>query len=653
MTHLPITHMTLYKHGVGFFERRAPVQGEEVELSFRVTEMNDILKSLTALDLGGGQVLGVDYATPQSRAERLVGCSIRLSDKRSLRDLVVSLRGRQVQLALDQGEALTGKLVGLDELPERQPLGDSLVSVLLDESAIVQTVTLSRVQCVEILDARGAADLRFFLQTALNQEQYRSVTIRLTPGAHDLLVSYIAPAPTWRVSYRLLLDPTADNGPQALLLGWGIFDNRLEEDLKDISLSLVAGMPISFVYDLYTPFTPERPEVKEEARVAAAPVIFDSIVERDKSRSAGMLGNMQPASFSMAAPPAPSPMKRMNISEMAEAQVVATKGEDLGELFQYVIQTPVTVGRGQSAMVPVVSAMLEYQKDLLYNSRKMPQHPVATLRMKNSSVLGSAAALTLERGPVTVLEDAEYVGEAVLPFTAVGGEIVVPYAVELSITVHESHGSSRSIYRLAIHGAYLRVEEWDTRWREYRVSNKAAHPAAVLIEHPRNTQYDLFDTPQPQEKTDAHLRFEVHVLAWDETVLKVQARRLVSRREELQKQSHRKLQRYLKQGLLNRRAHDQIAKLLMLYDSLADYAKQLTKIEMARQKIYKSQQQIQGNMGALSQTGKEGALRARYVDQLESTEAQLRDLDKQESAIKSNVVQVERDVQARLKSMGS
>ena len=93
MTNMPITRMTLYKHGVGFFERRAAVSGEEVELSFRVEEMNDILKSLTVIDWSGGQVQGVDYATPQSDDERLAGCSIRLGDGRSLRDLLVRLRG--------------------------------------------------------------------------------------------------------------------------------------------------------------------------------------------------------------------------------------------------------------------------------------------------------------------------------------------------------------------------------------------------------------------------------------------------------------------------------------------------------------------------------------------------------------------------------
>jgi len=642
MTHLPITHMTLYKHGVGFFERRAPVSGEEVELSFRVTEMNDLLKSLTALDWGGGKVLGIDYATPQSQDERLAGCSIRLDDDRSLRDLLVGLRGRRVTLALDQSETLTGKLLGLDELPERQPVGTSLVSLLLDDGARVQTVTLARVQAVEILDERGAADLRFFLQTALSQENYRSVTIRLTPGEHDLSVSYIAPAPTWRVSYRLLLDPEAASGPKGLLLGWGIFDNRLEEDLESISLSLVAGMPISFVYDLYTPFTPERPEVKEEARVAAVPVAF----ETPQAFAAEEMRTM--ASFGMPAPmpAAPKMMRAAKMEDFAAAQVVETKGEALGELFQYVIQTPVTVGRGQSAMVPVVSAMLDYQKDLLYNGSKMPAHPVATLRLKNAS------GLTLERGPVTVLESGEYVGEAVLPFTAANGEIVVPYSVELSANVTENSSSTRQIYRLSLKGIYLHIEDWEIVWREYRVSNKSGKELTVLVEHPRSAHYDLFDTPQPKERTDEHLRFAVTVPAWGESKLKVQERRLIARREEVPLQSPQTLQQYLKQGLLDQRAYDQIIKLLMLYDTINDYEKKLKKLDEERNAIYQAQQQIQGNMAALSKDGKEGALRARYVDQLETTETQLRALEKQEADFKAAIQKTQEEIAARLKSMG-
>jgi hypothetical protein len=646
MTHLPITHITLYKHGVGFFERRAELSGEKVELSFRVEEMNDILKSLTVIDWGEGQVLGVDYATPQSREERLAGCSIRLSDARSLRDLLVGLRGRRVRLLLDQEEAIAGTLLGLDEVAERQPMDTSLVSLLLDEADRVQTVNLGRVGGVEILDERGAGDLRFFLQTALSQEDYRQVTIRLTPGGHDLSVSYIAPAPTWRVSYRLVADAEADDGPRALLLGWGIFDNRLEEDLDAISMSLVAGMPISFVYDLYTPFTPERPVVKEEARVAAAPVDFAAkmappapAAEPSMGLGAGMAAQMMDMGARRSA------TKAISREALAEAAPVTTTGKALGELFQYVIGTPVTVGRGQSAMVPIVSADLDYDKDLLYNGAKMATHPVATLRLEN------ATGLTLERGPVTVIEQGQYAGEAVLPFTVDGGEVVVPYAVELGVKVREQSDSRRELHGVSIKGAYAHFEEWHIQQRQYQLNNSVGKAMTVLVEHPRTARYDLFDTLEPKERTEGHWRFEVEVPARGETTFKVQERRLMRRKEELRKQSCKGLQNFLKQGLLDRKTCDRVAELLEVWEKIEENEKRLAKVEKERQKIYKAQQQIQGNMGALTQTGKEGKLRSQYVEKLEATEEQLKALARQESEVKAEITRLEQEVKKRIAAL--
>ena len=276
MTTLPIVHMTLYKHGVGYFRRRGAVEAESVRLTFRREEMDDLLKSLTILDHAGGQVRGVDYETPQSQAERLAGSSVILDDDRSLRDLLIALRGRRVRLLVKDDRAEEGLLLGLDESPEK-PLEQSRVSILRGDGVTVITLPLADMRGVELLDETAAADLRFFLQTALGQETYRSITVRLAPGPHDLEVSYIAPAPTWRVSYRLLTfeGEGEDSQGEMMLQGWGIFDNRLEEDLTDISLSLTAGMPISFVYNLYQPHTPERPVVKEEDRVAAEPVLFE------------------------------------------------------------------------------------------------------------------------------------------------------------------------------------------------------------------------------------------------------------------------------------------------------------------------------------------------------------------------------------------
>lgn len=633
MSDLPITHMTLYKHGVGFFQRRATFGGDKVDLTFRAEEMNDVLKSLTAIDWGAGQVLGVEYATPQSQEERLQGCSIHLGDEKSLTDLLTDLRGRRVTLRLDQSETASGLVIGIDRPEGDQPLASTLVS-LLGEGDRVQAFALGRVQGVDILDERGAADLRFFLDTSLSPETHRLVTIRLSPGEHDLMVSYVAPAPTWRVSYRLVLDDK-----QALLQGWGIFDNRLEEDLKDVSLALVAGMPISFIYDLYTPFTPARPEFKEEGRVASGPVLFESAAAYDMAPTGGTraLREMSAPKMMAAAPIA--------VGTMAASAAVSTSGKDLGELFQYTIQTPVSVGRGQSAMAPILSSRLDYRKDLLYNASKLPDHPVATLRLRNET------GLTLERGPATVLESAGYLGEAVLPFTAVDGEIVAPYAVELGLKVREDAGSRRETYAVSLSKAYLLIEEWDIRWREYWVRSSMSDAATVLIEHPRSVQYELFDTPAAQEQTGDHLRFAVTVEGHKEATLRVQERRLDRRREELYKQSYDNLARYMQRGLLDPKAHEQAAALLRLWEQIEQNRKGLTEANAERERIFKTQQQIQSNMQALSATGKEGDLRSRYVDELQASELRLKELDQSESNLKAGIEKLEREIEKRLAAL--
>ena len=623
MPQLPITRMVLYKHGVGYFERRAKWSGDQITLALRVEEMNDVLKSLTPIDWGGGQVLGIEYATPQEREERLAGCSVQLSDAGSMQDLLTSLRGRRVELHLDQSESWRGLLLGLDYAPEEQPLGGGLVSLLLDESSEVRCAPLGRLQGVAILDDRGVADLRFFLQTAQVREQYNQVTIRLSPGEHDLSVGYIAPAPTWRVSYRLVVTPPkgAEAGAQALLMGWGIFDNRLEEDLVDVQLSLVAGMPVSFVYDLYTPFTPERPEVQEENRTVARPVTLEGASTRSLDARPRMARMAESAPLMAPAP-----------DEMMEATApLQAAGKTLGELFQYDITTPVTVGRGQSAMAPIVSARLDCSKALIYNATQLPAHPVATLRLQN------VTGLALERGPVTVLDNGSYVGEAILAFTPTGGEIVVPYAVELGVTLYEDHNSASEVHAITFRGRYLQVEEWDIRWRTVRLHNGADQPKEVLVDHPRQAKFTLFDTPEPAEQTASMLRFTLAAPAGGSAEVRIQERRLITRHEEIAMRRSANIQKYLRLGQLGAEADAQMAQVLGLWTQIAGCEQQLAQIETERKEIHQAQEQIRANMQGLSTTGKEGALRASYVEKLQQSEEQLQTLAARTSQLRAEI----------------
>jgi hypothetical protein len=647
MSKLPIVHMTMYKHGVGYFQRRGAVEGESLKLTFRREEMDDLLKSLTVIDHGGGQVRGVDYETPQSQEERLKGCSIILDDRRSLRDLLMALRGRPAQLQLSDGSRVEGLLLGLDETDEAA-LQRSLVSILQKDSETVGAYSLERIEGVALHDATAAADLRFFLETALGQETHRSITIRLSPGQHDLEVSYIAPAPTWRVSYRLVMDtPEADRpngpGPKALLQGWGIFDNRLEEDLTDISLSLTAGMPISFVYDLYTPHTPDRPVVKEEDRVAAGPIMFEGAV----AAAADM-----PMAPPAAAPAAqfrarPGRMQALKAEALAETVESAATGKALGELFQYNVGLPVTVGRGQSAMVPIVSNTLSPKKDLIYNGVKMPQHPVATLRFKNST------GLTLERGPVTVLENGEYVGEAVLPFTADEAEAVISYAVELGVHIKEEHRSESQFHALEIKDRYLVQHLYHISRTIYSVDNRTPQSKTILIEQAINGHYTPFDSPDPVEKTLETRRYKVEAPAGKTTGLTIQERQLKSQHEALQNLSYQGLQKFFEGRFLDKQTYEALKALLDIWAEIARLQRSITEQEARREKIYKAQEQIQKNMTALSKDGEEGRLRGRYVKQLTQSEEELAEVDQAITHIQTQIEQKQAQVEQRIAGLAS
>ena len=650
MLKLPITRITLYKHGVGFYERRADIDDKEIELIFRANEMNDILKSLTIIDWGKGKVLGLEYPTPQSQLEKLFSCSIHMNNKRSLRDLLISLCGRRVRLFLGeairvanypaQARSLVGTLIGLDEPEEQESIKTTIVSLLRDGNPLISTIELGELGGIEILDERSSDDLRFYLQTTSKSDENCHVKVRLTPGKHDLSVSYIAPAPTWRVSYRMVAEKGIKDGePRVMLLGLGIIDNNLEEDLNDVSLILAAGMPVSFIYDLFKPFIPKRPMIRDEDRALPAPDIHDQYIVKEQKALVRSATIEAPAKAML------SSIRNIVADDLEKTLAVNTKGEILGEMCQYIIESPVTVGRGQSAIVPILSTSLGYRKDLIYNNAQLPAHPVATLHLKNQT------GFILERGPVTVVEDGKYIGEAILPYTQIKGEIIVPYAVELGIQVRQQEEQHIELKGIGIKNKNLLFVEWDVKVKEYQLTNDTAEPQIVLVEHPRTPSYELHDSPKPKERTPQHHRFEIQIPAHNERTLKVQERCLRTRREELRRQSYSGLQQYLKHELIDQKTNDQIAELLSLWEKVTEKGRQIQDIKSEQEDIHKSQEQFLKNMQALGSSGKEGALRDSYVEKLRTSEINLEALLQKEADLKQEIQTFEHEVLKRLDAL--
>src|ERR1700693_1489748 len=59
---LPVERVVLYKNGVGYFEHLGQVRdNQDVAIPFTSGQLNDVLKTLTVLDLNGGRIAGGAY----------------------------------------------------------------------------------------------------------------------------------------------------------------------------------------------------------------------------------------------------------------------------------------------------------------------------------------------------------------------------------------------------------------------------------------------------------------------------------------------------------------------------------------------------------------------------------------------------------------
>jgi hypothetical protein len=605
---VPLTNLVLYKHGVGTFTRAGVVEGQELELPFRSAEVDDALKSLVVQPLNGGQVVSVRYATPQNRTEQLAEIPIGLEPKHTLFDLLRSLRGTAVEVRLDGAGSIAGRIVGVEEHPQGREFGATLV--LLTGEETVEQIATDRIVQVRLQDGRMVDALGRYLDTVSAEETSRSVHVSLSEPGREVQVMYTIPSPVWRVSYRIVAEAKGEER-RALLQGWAIFDNRMDEDLEDVEVALVAGQPVSFRYDLTTSVIPERSFVRDEARVAAGPVEFEGIASQ-----AAPLGFPEgadiPAQIQRRSPQMQHAMAAP-IGHLMEATPQVATGRAMEELFEYRVGG-VSVGRRESVMVPIAQHVAPYRRELLYNGEKHPGHPVVALRLRNET------GLTLERGPVTVIEDVQYRGEAMLPFSKPDAEIVLVYAVELGIRVREELYQSNTINSVILEGVYLHIVEHFDRRTEYKLTNATSREEAVTVERRRWTGAELVNTREPEERMADHDRWIVPCAAGSITTFMVTERQLIQRREDVLRSDIWPLSQYLQESAFDGPERRILENALRLRQVMADANERLAKLQAEREELGTRQDRLRKNLSINATNEAEEEIRRRSAEEFRRTQ---------------------------------
>lgn len=655
MPALPIRRVVLYKHGVGHFEREGTVSGSQaVTLTFKQREVSDVLKSLTVLDRNGGVVSAVGYDSTTPVEQLLAEIALSIPDEGSLVGLLPQLKGAKVSVTPAGSEVVFGVLLGIDSVDTATAAGNTRqfrLSVLADGGG-VKTFDLFDLE-VQLLDEGLKRDLDFYLKTQLAAKKKDARTFTLLAegeGDRTLAVSYLLEAPVWKATYRILLNEDGQEKP--LVQGWAVVDNTSDEDWEDVHLTLVAGLPVSFVHDLYTPRFIRRPvvEVKETTGVLPPTVEagFESTLLDEGVVMAAAPGAVAPRSLSKRERDHYESINRGGgVSRSAASSMpTQTRERQVGDLFEYAIERPVTVRRNQSALVPIVLKPFSGKSVLLYQKHSRPENPIRCVEFENTT------GLTLEGGPVTVLDSGSYAGEAMLDTLKPKVQRLIGYAVELAVRVTDKIDThTTNVTRVVIQNGTMVTHAGKVEEAVYTFASKSDAEQVVYLDHPRPTEWELVDTPAPHEVTDNYWRFKFALPPNTQTRFAVRSRWAYSQSFRLFESLDSQLGAWVTNGYLDDRTQAAIRAAFAVRAKVVELDVRLQRLEAERTKLHEEQTRIRENLTALGDRTSEKDLRERYVRTLGKQEDRLEAIVQEQAATVTSRDQARQELNAALNAV--
>ena len=747
----PLRRVTLYKHGVGYFERQGKVNGDQqVTFLFDAAQMNDVLKSLVALDLGKGPDKGkisavtFDSIKPVDKRLEEFGISLDSTNTLGLTSLLGQLKGARVEVRAGQTPA-AGVVLGIEKRVRTQGLEkvETQELVLVSDGGELRSIPLDQIRGIKLLDAKLREDLDQYLSILQStiHKNLRKLTISTTgQGERDLFLSYVVEAPVWKTTYRVVLDAKS----KPFLQGWALVDNVQDEDWNDVTLSLVSGAPVSFIQDLQQPRYKQRPVVGMPDDVTVAPQIpqaslgttlgfasggaaiegvvkdmtgavlsnatvkatqtstgaeitattdangryrlrglpsgtynvrvespgFKSyMIERLRLASGTLARNdiqMDVASVTETVSVSASSVKSLplngrhylNMAKMAPG-AAAMKDEDsgveadvetqdIGELFEYRIAHPVTIKRNSSALIPILQNQIEGESVSLYNHEAREQNPMSALYLNNTT------GLTLESGPLTIIENDTYAGEALTGRIKPGEKRFITYAVDLGcrVSVKEDEEDQKA-YRAEIINGDFRLHYKQMKTTVYALNNLTDRAKTVYIEHPydNDEKWQLVKTARPVETTEQYHRFKVVVAPKTTTQFSVSEELPESHTYALNNITTNDVQVFVKSNYLTPEMKQSLEDVAELKAQVAATSREIAEKQGEINSITKDQERMRENLRALGKTEEEKQLVQRYVAKIAQGEDQLERLRQEEKKLQGERNNLQRRLDERVKKL--
>ena len=243
-TDVPVRRVVLYKNGIGYFEHVGKVRGNEtVTVAFNSSQLNDVLKTLTVLDLGSGRVTGVSYNSEAPFGERLSHLRLPVDEHATLTQLLDALRGARLEVR-GSDQPITGRLLSVEQ---RNRISNGMSTTvaemtLVSDAGEIRVVEITAGVIVELAERDSTEQVGAYMGLLASQRARDQRLMRIATagsGERDLFVSYISEVPVWKTTYRIVL-PSRGGAPQLQ----GVGDHRQHGRAKTGRTSSCRSSPV-------------------------------------------------------------------------------------------------------------------------------------------------------------------------------------------------------------------------------------------------------------------------------------------------------------------------------------------------------------------------------------------------------------------------
>jgi hypothetical protein len=198
---LPLTKIALYKHGIGYFERRGKFNGPgEIEILCGPGDIDDMLKSLLVLRSDERPISAVTYDSSKTLETRLAESGFDLRTCDGLLELLSRLKGTPVSVQTGN-EVIKGRVIGLDEV--EISVGDHTLDerqlVLYGDDNSFKRINATTISGLTVDDPSLAQEIQQQLELlfqSVRKKDRKMLKVQVAEeGEHDLTIAYSVPSP--------------------------------------------------------------------------------------------------------------------------------------------------------------------------------------------------------------------------------------------------------------------------------------------------------------------------------------------------------------------------------------------------------------------------------------------------------------------------